>query len=176
MSQWECLFACLPPPHLFLHTHKGTQTHTHTHLEPKLFHHPRRAAHTPKHFGYGPIHILHASMQGIKLWHGYLRLFYMHAKYHSAMTDRGEDTRVCGISVTNYRTYPQPRDYFTHITIATEPAASPTAPVMAHLKLCSPVPTGEGGTRPHHMVFYVAGRGTAGELSCERKDPVDWAN
>ena len=44
--------------------------------------------------------------------------------------------------------------------MATEPAASPTVPVLAHLKLVLPVPMGGDGTRPHHMVFYVAGCGT----------------
>lgn len=76
-----------------------------------------------------------------------------------------------GISVVNYRTCPQPREYFTHITV--EPVASPTAPVMAHLKVCSPVPMGKGGTRPHHMVLYAVGRSAAGELSHESKDSVD---
>lgn len=83
---------------------------------------------------------------------------------------------VRGISVTIYRTYPQPREYFTHITVATEPVASPTAPVMAHLKVCSPVPMGKGGTRPHHMARYAAGRSAAGELSRESKESVDLAS
>lgn len=72
--------------------------------------------------------------------------------------EEGRGDNVCGVSVTNYWTDPQPRDYFTQNTMAAEPAASPTVPVMAHLKIVSQVPMGEGGTRPHHMVFCVVGR------------------
>lgn len=79
---------------------------------------------------------------------------------------------MCGASLTNYQTNPQRRDDFTQNTVVTEPAASPTVPVMA-LETCSLVPMGEGGTRPHHMVFYVVGlQHSTGEQSCQRKDPV----
>lgn len=48
---------------------------------------------------------------------------------------------MCSVSVTNYWTDSELRDYFTQNTMVTEPAASPTVPIMAHLKL---VPSAHG--------------------------------
>lgn len=168
-----CLLTCLRSSSPFLHT----CTHT-PGLSFSIIRGERRTLSNI--FGYGPIHILHARMQRMKPWRGYLRLFHMHAKYRSAMTVCGEDTQergdndVCGVSETNYRIDPQPRDYFTQNTMATEPAASPTVPVMAHLKL------GAHGRRWHKATPYgiLCGglQNSTGEQSCERKDPVYWTN
>lgn len=83
---------------------------------------------------------------------------------------------VCVASPQQITLYLRNQEIIAHNSVATEPAASATVPVMAHLELVSAVPVGEGGTRPHHMVFYVAGCGAAGELSREIKDAVDWTN
>ncbi len=171
---FECLFACLRSSTPLLHTD--------THPGPKLFHHPRRTAHTPKYSGYGPIHILHARMQRMKPWHDCLRLFHLHAKYRSVSTvwredtqERGEGDDVCGVSVINYRTDLQPRDYFTQNTMATEPAASPTVPVMAHLKLIPQCPWEK--VAQGHTIWYCVWRAAAlcrrAELWKEESCPLD---
>lgn len=163
VSVWVFCLLAYVPPHCFS---------THIHPWPELFHHPRRAANTLRYFGYGPIHIPHARMQRMKPWHGYLRLFHMHAKYRSAVTVCGEDTqeraerrrRVRYLCNKLPRLIHNPRDYFTENTMATEPAASPTVPVMAHLKLVARCPW-EEVAQGHAiwLVFYVAGCSTLQE-------------
>lgn len=72
-------------------------------------------------------------------------------------------------------TNPQPRDYFTQDTMATEPAASPT--VMAHLKLAPPSAHGRRWHKATPYGILCDGlQRSAGELSCERKNSVCWTN
>lgn len=154
-SMCESLFACLHSSPPFLHTH------TLTHLRPELFHHPRRAAHTPKHLGYGPIDILYARMQNEAM--AWLSKALPHAcKILQCNEDTQEESRggdVCSVSVTNYRTDPQPRDYLTQNTIATEPAASLNVPVMAHLKLIPRCPWEK--VAQGHAIWYSMWRAAA---------------
>lgn len=109
-------------------------------------------------------------MQRMKPWHGYLRLFHLHAKYRSATTVWGEDTRERGVRRQRVRCLCNKLpDWSTtkrlfHTKHYGNRACSIThCPCHGPFEARSPVPMGEGGTRPHHMVFYVAGCSTLQE-------------
>ena len=152
----ECLFACLrsSPPFLL--------THTHTHTSGLSFSIIRGERCTLQNIL--AMGRLTFSMPGCRMkpWHGYLRLFHMHAKYRSATRTHRKESRggdVCGVSVTNYRADPQPRDYLTQNTMATEPAASLSVPVMAHLKLVPRYPWEK--VAQGHTIWYFMWRAAA---------------